>query len=194
MRAEFPDCVSLGRQNCVRIIPFDAERESSILKGKIDKIDFQIKAHTGFRWIFEALVGGDLDLDVMNLAKDPETGKDISINLEDVVGRFSRVKESLKHKRPVVVGHNVFTDLVNLYSTFVGELPPTVAEFRSQTHELFPFVIDTKYMATHGDKNSASASSLEDMAESLSSQKHPVTGKIYLNYLVTTFRCARTKV
>jgi poly(A)-specific ribonuclease len=38
--------------------------------------------------------------------------------------------------------------VVNLYRCFIGDLPEDVGEFRAKLNEMFPLVIDTKYMAT----------------------------------------------
>jgi poly(A)-specific ribonuclease len=41
----------------------------------------------------------------------------------DIRDRYDRAIERLKTKQPVLVGHNMFTDIVYFYRTFVGELP-----------------------------------------------------------------------
>lgn len=56
---------------------------------------------------------------------------------------------ALKAKKHVLVGHNLFTDLVYLYKTFIGTPPYLVRDFQKRVHRLFPIVIDTKYLATH---------------------------------------------
>lgn len=62
---------------------------------------------------------------------------------------LAKVTKILKEKQHVIVGHNLFTDLCFLYKTFIGDLPAGVGDFQSQIHSLFPFVIDTKYLATY---------------------------------------------
>lgn len=62
---------------------------------------------------------------------------------------LTKVTKKLKGKQHVIVGHNLFTDLCFLYKTFIGDLPAGVGDFQSQIHSLFPFVIDTKYLATY---------------------------------------------
>lgn len=46
--------------------------------------------------------------------------------------------DALFHSRKPLVGHNVFTDLINLYSCFIGPLPSTAKEFGQLVHETFP--------------------------------------------------------
>lgn len=87
---------------------------------------------------------------------------------------ISGLSKALAVKSRVLVGHNLFTDLIFLYRTFIGSLPPTVTEFQEKIHALFPMVIDTKYMATRERlANSRQASSLQDLHEDLKTQLTP---------------------
>ncbi|KAI5821013.1 CAF1 family ribonuclease-domain-containing protein [Pyronema omphalodes] len=65
----------------------------------------------------------------------------------------------LRNSHIPIVGHNLFGDLIQLYSTFVGTLPPTSKEFSAMLHKDFPTVIDTKFLATYADMSSLGASS-----------------------------------
>lgn len=100
------------------------------------------------RWIFEALVGGDLS------GIDPEWFA--SKNSENPEEQLTAVKKglalivkNLQLKKHVLVGHNLFMDLAFIYNTFIGRLPAKVGHFQQMIHEHFPRVIDTKYLATH---------------------------------------------
>lgn len=104
----------------------------------------------GLRWIFEALSGGSLEginpswfCDPNN--EDPET--ELLLKKKELAD----VVQKLKIKQHTIVGHNLFTDLAFIYRTFVGKLPRTVKHFQEDIHEIFPLVIDTKFLATHGD-------------------------------------------
>jgi poly(A)-specific ribonuclease len=104
----------------------------------------------GLRWIFEALTGGDLSGIPTKWFTNEYSGKaelsQIAIDKE-----FEQVRNKLKSKHDhVIVGHNLFTDLVYLYKTFVGPLPLDVEVFQNRIHKLFPVVFDTKYLATKG--------------------------------------------
>ncbi len=82
------------------------------------------------------------------------------------------MQKKLKIKREaVVVGHNLFTDLVCLYKTFVGPLPERVEEFQERIHNLFPVVFDTKYLATEGH-DSMSTVMRQNLGELLESFKN----------------------
>ena len=116
VRAEFQDCVAIGRQNCIRIVPFDAAREADNTRRLKQRVKDQIFRQTGFRWIFEALARGDID------RRNPPFIARSSAGM-DGQDRFDRALERLKSTQAVLVGHNMFTDIVYLYRTFVGELP-----------------------------------------------------------------------
>lgn len=83
---------------------------------------------------------------------------------EQYEGLFDR----LQAKRTVLVGHNVFIDLIYFYACFFGPLPDKAEDFERRMHQLFPRIIDTKYLATHSSDNPAiSKSSLEELDEQL---------------------------
>jgi poly(A)-specific ribonuclease len=104
---------------------------------------------SGLRFVFEALAGGDLT------AIDPEWfcvkgSEKPEDQLAHAEWELTAVREALRIKKQVIVGHNLFTDLGFLYATFVGTLPYSVTHFQEDIHEFFPRVIDTKYLATYG--------------------------------------------
>lgn len=74
----------------------------------------------------------------------------------------------------MLVGHNCFLDLVYLYKHFIGDLPDTVEEFQQKLHDIWPVVVDTKYMATHNCGDISPASSLEEIAHKMSLMVTPV--------------------
>jgi poly(A)-specific ribonuclease len=122
VRAEFPELVSIGRSECVRIINYDPVREADNSRRIKNRVKEQIARQTGFRWVFEALVGGDVsNADPLSLSRS--MGGVISGDAHDIRDRLDRAIEGLKTRQPVLVGHNMFTDIVYLYRTFVGELP-----------------------------------------------------------------------
>jgi hypothetical protein len=57
--------------------------------------------------------------------------------LKEAVG-LRKVLDMIIENKSVVVGHNVFQDLVFVYSQFLGGLPETVEEFSSTISEIFP--------------------------------------------------------
>lgn len=80
----------------------------------------------------------------------------------------------------MIVGHNLFTDLVYLYTTFVGPLPNDVEDFQDRIRGLFPIVIDTKYLATEG-QDSMSATMRKSLCELLEPFKKIHTPLIVLH-------------
>ncbi|EMD85855.1 hypothetical protein COCC4DRAFT_50945 [Bipolaris maydis ATCC 48331] len=173
VRAEFPDLVTMGRSECVRIIHLDPVREAENMQRMKNRVDESILRQTGFRWIFEALVkGGNLSrTDLLFVART--TGMAPTADTDDTRTCFDRAMERLKTRQPVLVGHNMFTDIVYLYRTFVGELPDTLDDFQDVIHELFPKIIDTKYLATFAEGDLNASPTLQDIAQGLSSQPLP---------------------
>ncbi|KAF3044543.1 hypothetical protein E8E11_002706 [Didymella keratinophila] len=165
VRAEFPDAVAIGRNDCIRIMPFDAVREADNTRRIKTRVKEQIARQTGFRWIFEALVGGDINNDLLYILRSngPSEHRD----------RFDRASARLKKHRPVIVGHNMFTDIVYLYRTFVGPLPDTLEAFNEKLHELCPRIVDTKYLATHDEGDLNASPTLEEIAKGLQKQHRP---------------------
>ncbi|RPA80887.1 CAF1-domain-containing protein [Ascobolus immersus RN42] len=95
-----------------------------------------------------------------------------SIGLRAVVDKILVPKDS-QDKKKIIVGHNVFSDLIYLYDCFVGPLPATVDEFGKEILNSCKMVIDTKFMATHRTSNASSNSSLQSMWDTLSSLSGP---------------------
>lgn len=174
VRAEYPDLVSVPKPQAVQIVTHNEERETSILRSKKRALRRQIERQTGFRWIIEALCGGELKIDVESFARDVHTGAVRSADMLDLKARFSRAQTALKNRRPVLVGHNMFTDIIYLYRTFIGPLPPTLEEFREVIHQNFPSVVDTKYMATHNCGDINPKSSLDQIHNKLRAQEMPI--------------------
>ena len=174
VRAEYPHLTTITRGEAIIVKPLDSERENQYMESKKKQLRTRILRHTGFRWVFEALCGGNLDqIDLKMFAKDPVTGAAIFCDIDDYSARLNRARQALASRRPAIVGHNFFLDLVYFHKTFIGTLPATVEEFGKAIHELFPMVVDTKYLATHNCGNFNPASSLGDIEAMLRSQRKP---------------------
>jgi DNA polymerase III epsilon subunit-like protein len=116
------------------------------------------------RWIFEALAGGDLS------GIDPEWFASKSSNkpedqLPYIKAELAQIIATLRTKNHFLVGHNIFTDLGFIYNAFVGRLPAKVEEFQKEIHFLFPTVIDTKYLASHGADSMNPRANLKDLLD-----------------------------
>ena len=176
VRAEHPDLVTISKTGFIQIEARDEKRENDFKKAKMKAFEERIAKQTGFRWIVEALVGGDLStVDPRTFNKTPEN-EPFWIDLNEVVREFHELRRRLSNKRMVLVGHNIFIDLVNFYKCFFGPLPDKVEDFQSVMHQLFPMIIDTKYLATHNSVALNARSGLEELDEELSKLTEPVIG------------------
>jgi poly(A)-specific ribonuclease len=174
VRAEYPELISVGKRGFVQIIKFDHEREERIAADRKRVLHEKIGRQKGFRWIIEALRGSDIsNIDLKECAKDPVTGEAIFADLDAYKAQFFRAHNLMRGNPRIMVGHNCFLDLVYIYRTFIGELPDTVEEFQQAIHEIWPMIVDTKYMSTHncGDINPVSA--LDQIADQLSIETTP---------------------
>ncbi|KAK4951707.1 hypothetical protein LTR28_006760, partial [Elasticomyces elasticus] len=175
VRAEYPDLVTVSRRAFIQVVKFDKEREDLVVAEKKKQAKARILWAVGLRWVIEALCGGELrKIDMKSFARNPHTGEPAYADLDDYKARFDRAQARLKNKRPVLIGHNCFTDLLYLYRTFIGELPATVEEHQKNIHDLFPVVVDTKYLATHNCGDINPASSLEEIAKQMQERDFPL--------------------
>jgi poly(A)-specific ribonuclease len=172
IRAEYQDLKAIGRTHSMKIFYYDEQREEENRKWQKTRVKEQIMRQTGFRWVIEALTGDGVDLLDPRYFERSRSGEAIS-DLENIKGKFDRAKIKLQTHQPVLVGHNMFTDIVYLYRCFIGELPPTLGEFCEALHELFPRIVDTKYLATHDEGDLNASPTLERIDTLLSSQELP---------------------
>jgi poly(A)-specific ribonuclease len=188
VRNEFPDLKSNGKGHFIQLSMLDAEREEKQKAVRARYRDRDISRATEFRWIIDALSGRDIsgiqDSDFLAAMPKSKNGKpptaaelaNFKLNLED----------KLKKRRRILVGHNCFTDLLYLYTCFVGKLPDRVEDFQQSINELFPAIVDTKNLASHGkDWSDTSLGSVEEELQKESSPKTEVPAE-YDRYLNTT--------
>lgn len=184
VESEFPFLVTIGKSTFVQIKHYNEERETAIHEEKVKRTEERVLRQTGFRWVVEALVGGDLEgLDnrvFFNILADPVRNPE-KLKLDDFA---QNVKSNLKSKRPALVGHNLFMDIIYLYHCFIGSLPDNIDDFRDLMGEHFPVLVDTKYMATHECGSINPTSSLAEIHEDLRMRKAPTISK---SELVVTF-------
>ena len=176
VRAEHPDLVTVSKPGFIQIIAYDKKREDAIKKSKMLGFEEKITRQVGFRWIVEAMVGGDLStLDPSTFSRNSK-GEPFWVDLREVRRDFDHLRTKLSAKRTTLVGHNLFVDLVNFYQCFIGKLPDRVEEFQTAIHGLFPRVIDTKYLATYEGDSSNKWSGLKELDEDLKKLTAPVFG------------------
>ncbi|KAK9446833.1 uncharacterized protein V1518DRAFT_126047 [Limtongia smithiae] len=99
-----------------------------------------------------------------------ESHRKFCSDLERYVGLRTLFEMIIEFKIPVV-GHNVFVDFVNIYSKFMGTLPSSVTQAASIIHQVFPIIIDTKYVGTMNDTNNPHNTQHSGLAELLSNLK-----------------------
>lgn len=148
VRKDYTNVKTIGRDGFVHITGRN-EREDTEEKLRLEQYrERDVVQAIEFRWIVEALCGGDI-------SKIPEQcflaamSSDIKANTDDAPYRrfVDDLQQKLNIRRRVLFGHNCFTDLVYLYSCFIGTLPDKVEDFQELIHGLFPAVVDTKYLA-----------------------------------------------
>jgi poly(A)-specific ribonuclease len=173
IEVEYPSLVTISRPDFIQIIDYDEERERSVREQRVTRVRERTWKQTGFRWVAEALAGGDLT----NLDSGYFIGimaSSAAVEPKYPLNEFSdKLKQRLKEHRPVLVGHNLFSDLIYFYRCFFGPLPSKVEEFQSMAHELFPVLMDTKYMATHNCGSINPTSSLSELNENLAKKAIP---------------------
>jgi poly(A)-specific ribonuclease len=137
----------------------------------------------GFRWIVEAIAGGDLSkLDSQSFSEIMSSPKVVEGN--DTPDEFlEKIRKRLKAKKFVLVGHNSFTDLVYFSRCFFESLPERVEDFQAMIHQRFPFIIDTKFMATYKSSSTASPS-LSEISERLLKVEGPETSEYSLKQAI----------
>lgn len=119
------------------------------------------------------MASGDLDAIDPKWFSVGESGEALFIDLGSTTKELDELREALKDKVHTLVGHNLFTDLIFIYKTFIGKLPDKVTDFNKRIHALFPHVIDTKYLATHDSGSSQTRSGLKDLCDELKTPKKP---------------------
>jgi poly(A)-specific ribonuclease len=174
VRAEYPELVTISKRGAIQVVRFNKEREERVAAERKQRVEEQINRQKGFRWIIEAMHGSNIsDLNLREAARDRVSGIPVFADLDDYKARFHRAQAMLRGNPKVIVGHNCFLDMVYLYKTFIGDLPDTVEQFQVKLHELWPVIIDTKYMSTHNCGDINPVSSLQQIAEQLSTLEIP---------------------
>lgn len=138
VRAEFSDLVTISRPLFIQIVARDEQREDAIKKGRRRRLEEQLSRQIGLRWPFEAMCGGDLSgLNAADFARTA-TGEAKFVDKQAISDRFEALKLKLKYRSTVLVGHNLFTDLIYMHRLFLGDLPERVEDFQNAIHCLFP--------------------------------------------------------
>jgi hypothetical protein len=68
--------------------------------------------------------------------------------LNHLIG-FRQVIDRIIKSKKLIVGHNLMLDLCHTYTKFIGDMPDDSAEFKKRIMDLFPLIVDTKYIASY---------------------------------------------
>lgn len=192
VRAEFQNIVSLSKQDFIQLVPFDQEREDAQLQRKIAWFEINLARQVGMRWLAEAICPG-VDKVLPKERVPPFASGNLTAlatttypymdmtdeDREAHVLRFAELCKTLKEKQTVLVGHNLFLDLIYFYTFFFGPLPDRVEDFQKTIAQLFPLVFDTKYLADKINDNSPLyKSSLQEIDRELSKLPVPIIGMV----------------
>ena len=146
----------------IQVVIRDDAKEKEGQTAKNESYERRLAAAIGLRWPVEAMARGNLARINPRIIQTPIHER------ETVTKAFEIVRDGLKSKKTVLVGHNIFMDLMFLYTCFFGPLPSSAAEFTNEIGKLFPNIIDTKYMATHDSLNvSLDVSQLDELYHQL---------------------------
>lgn len=125
----------------IQIIRHDDVREDSVKRSKQKQFEERLSRAIGARWIIEAFVGPNGDISGINqrscVSRDVD-GNAVWFDPEKVRREFEQLQKSFREKPVILVGHNLFTDLICFYQMFLGPLPETVEDFGRVINCLFP--------------------------------------------------------
>ena len=169
VRGEYPSLKTQGMGHFVQITNPTTKQQANEKELREQSRERDIGNAIGFRWIIEAMAGGDVSKMPHYYVKAAFSEGD---EPKDIQGFLDNLQARLKRTTRAFVGHNCLTDLINLYRCFIGDLPEHVEEFSDRLHELFPVILDTKYIAGLGNKRWADTS-LKSVEDDLSSVAIP---------------------
>jgi poly(A)-specific ribonuclease len=145
-RNEFTGIETRGMGHFVQVTAPTEQEQATRRQVMIDEREHKLNNAIGFRWIFEALIGGN----ILNLPYDIITAGLPHVNLKDQTAEeyIISLQEKVRKRNKVLVGHNCFGDLVYLYACFIGPLPERVEDFAAEINMLCPAIVDTKHLAS----------------------------------------------
>jgi poly(A)-specific ribonuclease len=122
---------------------FKIKDEEEVSRKALQDLRFKerICKHIGLRWLIEAMLGSELSGVNTRLFARTMDDEPAAVDPEVAQAEFDRIRESLEGRKTVLVGHNLFTDLIYFHQCFFGSLPESVDDFSEATHELFPMYV-----------------------------------------------------
>ncbi|KAL8689323.1 MAG: hypothetical protein Q9224_004664, partial [Gallowayella concinna] len=166
IRKEYPELVTSTQAGFIQIVAYDKDREDGRKEYRARTFEERLAKQVGLRWLVEAIHGGDLS------KINPDSFIRGGGVRQPTISRFNELQKQLLGCSTVLVGHNLFMDLIYFYACFFGPLPNKVEDFLLIINQLFPRIIDTKYLATHDDPYLHN-SELSKLDERLSREAEP---------------------
>lgn len=166
--------VALGNRNWIQLMPYDQERQDALKASQVHYKEKDISKATEFRWLIEAIAGGDIrNIDPYMFLAAMRSDADANGGPERLKTYVENLQTKLNNRRRILIGHNLFTDLVMIHQCFIGDLPQSIQDFQRNIHHLFPAIIDTKYLATREKHQGFVSSSLEHLDFNLQDRSTP---------------------
>ncbi|KAL8777011.1 MAG: hypothetical protein Q9213_008040 [Squamulea squamosa] len=170
IRTDHPELATASRPGFVQITARDQERQDAEKQQRAKTFEERLVRQVGLRWLVEAMHGGDL-----SAINQDSFGQVFASRKGSITSKLTSLRSRLEGHSTVLVGHNLFLDLIYLHACFFGPLPDKVEDFQRVIHNLFPRIIDTKYLATHNQLGMA-AFNLEELDQLHSQQAQPIIG------------------
>ena len=178
VRADFTRCVTVSHPGIVRVQLFDVERENAVQDARVETFDNRVRKQIGMRFLFDAILGASLEHIDPRIFVRSDPRHPVWIDRVKLDVEWNMLRNALRSRKYTIVGHNIFADLLFFYKTFVGALPDRVENFAGKIHQLFPSIVDTKFLATHHAKDLSQPSFLADVDEGACMSEFPYLGKL----------------
>ena len=179
VRSSFTDYQTYSRDDYVKVQYKDYQENMHDRNELHNRILGDVARQSGFRWVAEALCGGNMDRLFDCVSRDLPRIHETSTpeNRTGYRYKLQGLQRACRERSKILVGHNCFMDLVFFYKIFYGSLPDRVEDFQNVMHEMFPLIVDTKYLSTCGKDGRFRGARLEQLDTALSHQKEPLIGK-----------------
>ena len=175
VRNDFPALTvsSKNRGSFMQVAERQVDHEQSVQTERQRYREKDLAHAIEFRWLIEALIGGNISNLPLECHKANLTDAERStVTEKELQHRAKTLQDRIKEHRTFLVVHNLFLDMVNIYQCFIGDLPESVGDFRAILSKDFEAIIDTKWIATF-KTGQFESTTLESIEYQLRSQPIP---------------------
>lgn len=146
---EFPAMKTQGMGHFIQVTNPSSEQQASQKEIEEQQRERDIARAIGFRWLIDGMMGRDISKipEDYLLAALPST-TDAAEGDAPIKKHLKDLQLKLKDRRKILVGHNCLIDIMFLYKMAIGTLPETLSEFVDHLHDMFPAIIDTKFLSS----------------------------------------------